>query len=119
MHSQYTHKEFPNIFSTLQHNFTLNQNQLLKIESLNTRELNDNTKLKCLLEYTTNNNYSIFSLSETKIKEFSQIHYKTDNYITQWSSNESSKAGVALIINRNLLKHHFKTTSFKSYIIST
>ena len=90
----------------------------LKIGSLNTRGLNEPTKLKCLLQYTTDNNYSIFGLSETKIKTSSQTHYKSKHFITNWSSNESSKAGVALIINNELYKHHFKTTSFNGYIIS-
>src|SRR5271170_3411457 len=107
MNLQHIQKESSNLSSTLQHNFTLYQNHSLKIGSLNTRGLNDNTKLKCLLSYTVNNNYSIFELSETKIKESSQIHYKTDD----------SKAGVALVINRDLFKHHFKTTSYQGYII--
>src|SRR5271163_124124 len=119
MYLQHLLQKTSKLSSTYQHNSIISQyNQLFKIGSLNTRGLNNNTKLKCLLKYTTNNNYSIFGLSETKIKESSQIYYKTNKYITQWSSNESSKAGVALIINRNLFKHHFKTTSFKGYIIS-
>ena len=70
--------------SSLLHSQINTNTQLpLKIGSLNTRGLNDNTKLKCLLDYTVNNNYSIFGLSETKIKESSQIYYKTDDYITQ------------------------------------
>ena len=55
----------------------------IKIGLLNTRGLNENTKLKCLLEYTYTNNYTIFDLSETKIKNLIKPFYNTNNYITQ------------------------------------
>ena len=65
-------KKSSKLFSTQQHNSIIYQdNQLLKIGLLNTREFNNNTKLKCLLKYTINNNYFIFGLSKTKIKESS------------------------------------------------
>ena len=84
MHSQHLSQKISKLSFTHQHNSINSQdNQLFKIGSLNTRGLNNNTKLKCLLEYIINNNYFIFSLSETKIKESSQIHYKTNKYITQ------------------------------------
>jgi Exonuclease III len=92
---------------------------MLKIGSLNTRGLNDDTKLKCLLEYTKNQNYSIFGLSETKIKKTHQKFYSTKDYTIHWSSNNNSKAGVALIINNSLFNHHFKTEFLDSYIISS
>ena len=116
-----------NTLSFNTHNYPLTNNSIkpkinilnsLKISSLNTRGLNEPTKLKCLLQYTIDNNYSIFGLSETKIKNSSQIYYKSKHFITNWSSNETSKAGVALIINNELYKHHYKTTTFNGYIIS-
>ena len=72
--------------------------ETFKIGSLNTRGLNNTTKLKCLLEYTKNQNYSIFGLSETKIKKTQQKFYLTKDSIIHWNSNDNSKAGVALII---------------------
>jgi Endonuclease/Exonuclease/phosphatase family len=90
-----------------------------KIGSLNTRGLNDETKFKCLLQYIQNHNYTIFGLSETKLKESTKKYSSNKNYTIHWSSNENSQAGVALIINKQLFNHHLKTESFKGYVISS
>ena len=71
----------------------------LHIASLNTRGLNDDTKFKCLLQFIEIKNYSIFGISETKIKESSKKYLSNNNFTIHWSSTTSSQAGVALIIN--------------------
>ena len=91
----------------------------LHIASLNTRGLNDETKFKCLLNYIQLKKYSIFGISETKIKESSKKYFSNNNSIIHWSSTNSSQAGVALIINPTLFKHHLKTESYNGYIISS
>ena len=91
----------------------------LHIASLNTRGLNDDTKFKCLLKYIEIKNYSIFGISETKIKESSKKYLSNNNFKIHWSSTNSSQAGVALIINPHLFQHHLKTESFNGYIISS
>ena len=91
----------------------------LHIASLNTRGLNDETKFKCLLKFIQKNNFSIFGLSETKIKKSSKKFISNNKSIIHWSSTESSQAGVALIINPTLFKYHLKTESFQGYIISS
>ena len=91
----------------------------LHIASLNTRGLNDETKFKCLLKFIQIKKYSIFGVSETKIKESSRKFLFNNNSIIHWSSTNSSQAGVALIINPHLFKHHLKTESFNGYIISS
>jgi len=80
--------------------------EIFKIGSFNTRGLNNIAKLKCFLKYTKNQNYSIFGLSETKIKKTQQKFYSTKNSIIHWNSNDNSKAGVALIINKHFFNHH-------------
>jgi len=91
----------------------------LHIASLNTRGLNDKTKFKCLLKYIQLKNYLIFGISETKIKESSKKYFSNNDSIIHWSSTDSSQAGVALIINPTLFKHHLKTESYNGYIISS
>ena len=75
----------------------------LHIASLNTRGLNDDTKFKCLLKFIEIKNYSIFGISETKIKESSKKYLSNNNYKIHWSSTNYSQAGVALIINPILI----------------
>ena len=91
----------------------------LHIASLNTRGLNDDTKFKCLLKFIEIKNYSIFGISETKIKESSKKYLSNNNYKIHWSSTNYSQAGVALIINPHLFRHHLKTESYNGYIISS
>ena len=68
-------------------NHPLNQ---LYITSLNTKGLNDDTKFKCLLKFIEIKNYSIFGISETKIKDLSKKYLSNNNYQIHWSSTNSS-----------------------------
>ena len=92
--------------------------QKLSIASLNTRDLNNETKFKCLLDYIQRNEYSIFGLSETKLKESTKKYSSNNSSIIHWSFNDSSQAEVALVMDPNLYNHHLKTESFKGYVIS-
>ena len=91
----------------------------LHIASLNTRGLNDDTKFKCLLQFIEIKNYSIFGISETKIKESSKKYLSNNNFTIHWSLTTSIQAGVALIINPHLFQHHLKTETYNGYIISS
>jgi exonuclease III len=91
----------------------------LHIASLNVRGINDDTKFKCLLNYISIQKYSIFGLSETKLKKSIKKYLPNNNLTIHWSSTENSQAGVALIFDSSLFKYHLKTESFEGYVISS
>ena len=102
---------------TLNTSFALNQNSF-KIASLNTRGLNVPTKLASLINYISDNNYSIFGVSETKFNNSITLPKKLDKYISYWSSTNLSQAGVGIFIHQNLTNHIYKTISHEGYVIS-
>src|SRR5436305_686395 len=60
-----------------------------------------------------------FRSIRNKNQKTHQKFYSTKDYTIHWSSNDNSKAGVALIINNSLFNHHFKTEFLDSYVISS
>jgi len=96
-----------------------NKPSSLEIGSLNTRGLNDTTKLNCLLTYIKDKNFDLFGLSETKLQSNKKIPNTIDNFIIHSSNLPSSQAGVSIIINKKLQNHLYKTTELQGYIIST
>ena len=91
----------------------------LLIGSLNTRGLNDPTKLLCLIQHITDTKYIIFGLSETKLTQEKTPKQKFHPYHTIWNpTKENTKAGTALFIHKTLFPHLYKTEKLESYIIS-
>src|SRR5438552_11458603 len=90
----------------------------LLIGSLNTRGLNDPTKLLCLIQHITDTKYIIFGLSETKLTQEKTPKQKFHPYHTIWNpTKDNTKAGTALFIHKTLFPHLYKTEKLESYII--
>jgi len=99
-------------------NFTIQTQTHLLIRSLNTRGLNDTTKLTCLIQYIIDTKYIIFGLSEIKLSQDKTPKQIYHPYHTIWNpTKENTKAGTALFIHKILFPHLYKTEKLESYII--
>ena len=100
-------------------NLTKESKPLLKIGSLNTRGLNEITKLNCLTTYITRKQFHIFGISETKFNQKKYTPKILNQYHTKWSSHPTNnQAGVGILIHSTLINHLYNLQTFEGYIIS-
>ena len=83
------------------------QNTLIKLTTINMRDLNNDSKHNRLMDFIIRNKFDITVVTETNLSEASSKYFtnKFPNYKVFWAPAPSKGSGIIVIIERSLAKY--------------